>query len=127
MNKGFRDLIAWQKAYELVLEIYKLSRRFPRHEQYGFTSQICRAAVSVPGNIAEGYERQHRREYIRFLIIAKGSLGELETYLLLAQDLGYVNIFECKNIDLKRKEVAKVLNGLIRSLRAGSWALATGP
>lgn len=127
MDGGFRGLIAWQKAYSLVLDIYKLSKKFPRHELYGFTSQICRAAISVPGNIAEGYERQRRREYIRFLIIAKGSLGELETYILLAKDLGYISTLECGSVDMKRKEVAKILNGLIRSLTTGPWTLATGP
>jgi four helix bundle protein len=86
--KGFRTLNAWKKAYELTLVVYQLSKKFPREELYGLSSQLQRAAVLVPANIAEGYERKHRKEYLQFLYIAKGSLGEVETYLLLTKDLG---------------------------------------
>ena len=127
MDKGFRSLVAWQKAYGLTLEVYKLVKRLPRHELYGLSSQISRASMSVPANIAEGYERGHRMEYIRFLMIARGSLGELETYLLLAKDVRYINVEDLEYIEAKRKEVARILNGLIRSLRTGPWTLATGP
>ena len=110
-------MIVWQKAYDFVLEIYKISRSFPKNEQYGLISQICRASISVSANIAERYERQYRKEYIQFLMISKGSLGEIETYLLLAKDLGYISGTEYDQLDSKRQEIAKLLRGLINSLR----------
>ncbi len=114
--KGFRDLSVWQRAYELTLELYRMSKKFPKEERYGITSQVQRAAISVPANIAEGYERNHRKEYLQFLFIAKGSLGELDTYLLLARDLEYMTSDEYNQIDSKRLETVKMLQGLIRSL-----------
>lgn len=116
MEKGFRKLVVWQKAYVLSLEIYRVSKYFPKNEQYGLVSQIKRASTSVSSNIAEGYERQHRKEYIHFLMIAKGSLGEVETCLLFARDLGYISTELYDSIELKRQEVAMVLKGLIRAL-----------
>lgn len=117
MEEGFKKLIVWQKAYSLALETYKLTNGFPKHELYGLVSQIRRAIISVSGNIAEGYERQHRREYIQFLMIAKGSLGEFETYILFALDLGYVNTEQYNFIESRRKEIGRLLMGLSRSLR----------
>lgn len=114
--KGFRQLTVWQKAYELTLEIYRLAKAFPKQEIYGLTSQLQRAAVSIPANIAEGYERNHRKEYLQFLFIAKGSLGEVETYLLLAKDLGYLFNSDYLAIDEKRKDTSRLLQGLIKSL-----------
>ncbi|HAI14081.1 MAG TPA: four helix bundle protein [Phycisphaerales bacterium] len=112
----YEDLIAWQKSYQLVLEVYKVSRYFPKDEQYGLTSQIRRAAVSVPSNIAEGWGRGSRKEYIRFLEIARGSIYELDTQLRLATDLGYM---QQQNLDVLNltQEVSKILNGLVNSLR----------
>jgi four helix bundle protein len=124
MSEGFKNLIVWHKAYELTLEIYKMTARYPKHEQYGLVSQIRRAAISVNGNIAEGYERRHRREYIQFLNMAKGSLGEVEAYLLFSQDLGYISMELYRDVDLKRKEVGKLLTGLLRSLCSGPRTLA---
>ena len=115
-NKGFKQLKVWQKAYELVLEVYKISKIFPKDELYGLLSQIRRAAVSVLANIAEGYERKHRKEYLQFLHIAKGSLGEVETFLHLAKDLRYLSEEKFLLIEQKRKETARLLRGLIRSL-----------
>ena len=117
MGEGFKSLMAWQKAYDLALEIYKVSKTFPKAELYGLADQIQRAAISISANIAEGYERQHRKEYIQFLMIAKGSLGEVETYLMFAKDLGYVEEEKFKKLDGKRQEVSKLLGGLINSLR----------
>jgi four helix bundle protein len=77
--KGFKTLHAWQIAYELALDIYKIAKKCPREELYALTSQLQRAAVSVPANIAEGYERNRKKEYQQYLFIAKGSLGEIET------------------------------------------------
>ena len=90
-DKGFKGLIVWQKAYELVLEVYKLTGCFPKMEAYGLCQQVQRAAVSIPSNIAEGYGRKHNdKEYKRYLAIAYGSLCELETQYLLAVDLAYI-------------------------------------
>ncbi len=118
--KGFRNLIVWQKAYGLVLEIYKISRQFPREEFYGLRSQITRAAVSISANIAEGYERSYRKEYLRFLAISKGSLGEVENYLMLSRDLNYIQNDQYNDIDNKRQEVGKILRGLMNSLQHSS-------
>lgn len=117
MGEGFRDLIVWQKAYNFALGVYKATRGFPKTEIYGITNQIQRAAISIPANIAEGYERQHRKEYIQFLMIAKGSLGEVETYLMLARDLGYLKDTQYNELDEQRQEVGKLLRGLINALK----------
>lgn len=115
--KGFRTLHAWQMAYELTLDIYKITKKFPKEEIYSLTSQLQRAAGSVPANIAEGYERNHKKEYLQFLFIAKGSLGEIETYLMLALDLHYMTQAEYDTIDEKRAKAARILIGLIKSLK----------
>ncbi len=116
MGEGFKSLTTWQKAYELALEIYQITKDFPAHEQYNLVSQIRRSAVSISANIAEGYERQYRKEYIQFLMIAKGSLGEVETYLMFFRDLGYVNNSKFVLVEEKRQEVGRLLKGLIKSL-----------
>ena len=90
-TKSFKDLIVWQKSYKLVLEIYKMTRSFPKSEIYGLSQQMRRAAISVPSNVAEGYGRKHKAEYNQFLAVAYGSLLELETQYLLARDLKYAN------------------------------------
>ncbi len=115
-TRGFRTLNAWKKAYELTVVIYRLSEKFPKKETYALTSQIQRAAVSIPSNIAEGYERNHRKEYLQFLFIAKGSLGEVETYLLLARDLGYLTESDYSAANEIREETARIIRGLIRAL-----------
>ena len=104
-QQGFRDLIAWQKAYQLALNIYEVSRDFPKQEQYALTSQMQRSAISISANISEGYERQHRKEYVQFLSIARGSLGELETYLMFARDLGYISKEKYKELEASRMEI----------------------
>jgi four helix bundle protein len=92
--KSFKDLVVWQKAYRLVLEIYQTTKVFPKDELYGLKQQMRRAAVSIPSNIAEGYGRKHKAEYNQFLSIAYGSLLELETQCLLGHDLGYIEYNE---------------------------------
>ena len=92
--KSFKDLIVWQKAYKLVLEIYLMTKAFPKDEMYGLAQQMRRAAVSIPSNIAEGYGRRHKAEYRQFLSIAYGSLLELETQCLLGHDLRYTEFNE---------------------------------
>jgi len=116
MNEGFKGLRTWKKSYDLALEIYKATKEFPKHEQFGLISQMRRSAISVSANIAEGYERQHRKEYVQFLTIAKGSLGEVETYLLFSRDLRYISNALYIELDDKRKEAGKLLGGLIGSL-----------
>lgn len=109
-------LITYQKSHELVLKIYDITKDFPREELFGLTSQIRRAAVSIPSNIVEGKARGTNKEYKRFLLIARGSLEEVKYQLLLAKDLKYIkkDIYEevYKNID----EVGKLLGGLIKSI-----------
>ena len=114
--QGFRQLTVWQKSYALTLDVYKHTKSFPAEERYGLTSQLRRCVVSVPANIAEGYERNHRKEYLQFLHIAKGSLGETETYLLLSVDLGYLSNETYTLLESQRAEVGRILRGLINSL-----------
>lgn len=91
MIKSYQDLDVWQKAMDLVVMCYKLCKKFPKHEVYGLASQLQRAAVSVPANIAEGRQRQHVKEFIQHLSIAYGSLAELETHIQIAGRLGYID------------------------------------
>jgi four helix bundle protein len=112
----YRDLNAWKKAVFLVLEIYKSTEGFPKHEQYGLTNQIRRAAVSIPSNIAEGYLRKHKQDYIRFVRIAFASGGELETQLYLAKQLGFLSEEKYKQVDQALSEVMKMLNKLLQAL-----------
>src|SRR6266446_9707604 len=88
--KRYTDLVAWQKAMDLVEQVYKLTKSFPREELYGLTSQLRRAAISIPSNIAEGHCRNGSREFVHHLSIALGSLGETETQIMIAQRLGYI-------------------------------------
>jgi four helix bundle protein len=115
-EKSFKKLMVWQKAYVLVRMIYLHSYKFPSTELYGLTSQIRRAGVSVLANIAEGSERQHKKEFLQFLSVARGSLAEVETYLMLARDLHYLDEEEFCNLEEQRGEVGKLLRGLDRSL-----------
>ena len=90
MGESYRDLIAWRKAMQLVTDIYDATRSFPRDELYGLTNQLRRAAVSVPSNIAEGQARFSSKEFHHFLSLARGSLVEIETHLMIAENLGYL-------------------------------------
>jgi four helix bundle protein len=113
---SYKDLIVWQKSLDLVHEIYKLTKQFPKSEVYALSSQMQRAAVSIPSNIAEGQSRNHKPEFIQFLHIAYGSSSELETQVLISKkeypDLAYGDIE--KDLDC----VQKMLMGLIRSIKA---------
>src|SRR5262245_11493247 len=112
--KTFRDLIAWQKSMELTKAVYRVTSRMPESERYGLMIQMRRAAVSIPSNIAEGYGRSGRPDYIRFLKMARGSLMELQTQLILASELELIASVDTAN-ELA-SEVDRVLQGLIRSL-----------
>jgi four helix bundle protein len=116
MVRSHRELVVWQKGMDLVVEVYRVSSRFPREEVYRLTSQITRAAVSVPANIAEGYGRGQRRDYARFLAIARGSLLETETLLMLAVRLGYLSAEEAQGVLSLVTEVSKMLTRLHRRL-----------
>ena len=116
MEFKFEKLIIWQKAMEFGEAINKLALKFPKEETYSLTSQIRRAAVSVPCNIAEGYGRKTTPEYIRFLYIAYGSNCELETQILLSGDLGYIEAGELKKLQNGIGEVERMLKALIKSL-----------
>jgi four helix bundle protein len=109
------ELKAWQEAMELVKEIYRVTRDFPKEEIYGLVSQMRRAAVSIPSNISEGAARGGDREFIQFLIIARGSLSELETQFLISQDLGYTQ--DVSDIQERIDKIFSLIGGLLRSLR----------
>lgn len=113
---SYKDLIVWQRAMDLVSKIYGVTKKFPREELYGLTNQIRRSAVSIPSNIAEGQARQGTAEFRNFLSIARGSLAEVETQLLIAADLSYLSDSDLKAILEIHTEVGKMLNGLLRSL-----------
>jgi four helix bundle protein len=116
MLRNYKELKVWQKSYQLCLEIYRITRGFPGEEKYGLISQIRRAAVSVPSNIAEGYGRKTTREYIRSLYLAYGSNCELETQILLSSDLGYMKAQEKEGLQGNIGEVERMLKALIKSL-----------
>jgi four helix bundle protein len=115
--KNYRDLIVWQKSMDLVEQIYVLSSDFPTTETYGLTSQIKRAAVSVPSNIAEGSSKKSTKEYIRFLNISYGSLAEIETQILIASRLKFITEDAKDSVLDKTTEIAKILSWLINSLK----------
>lgn len=115
MIKNFRDIIVWQKAHTLALEVYKVTRNFPKDEMYALTSQMRRASVSVAANIVEGFTRNGRKDSIHFYNISDASLAELRYYCLLCYDLKYVNENQYKLIDNSVLEVGKILNSWIKS------------
>lgn len=110
--KTHHDLNVWQSSIDLVKRIYSITRTFPDYEKYGLYSQMQRAAVSIPSNIAEGAARKHRKEYIQFLYQAYGSLSELETQLIISRDLKYIN--EISSLMTQIDEIQKMLSGLIK-------------
>ncbi len=114
--KNFDDLEAWKKARILHLQIYKNSESFPKHELFGLTSQLRRAAGSICANIAEGFDRYHSKDKIRFYHIARASSAEVINFLILASDLKYLNKSEYQKLGLKTKEVSMLINGLVRSI-----------
>jgi four helix bundle protein len=117
-GKSYRDLAAWQRAMELVEGVYLATKEWPREEIYGLTNQVRRATVSVPANIAEGQGRRNPREFIRFLGIATGSLHEVETHLLIARRLDYLDERSLAHLLDLSAETGRIINGLLRSLHA---------
>ena len=120
MSDNYRNLIAWQKAKRLALDIYRCTRKFPRNEIYGLSSQMRRAAVSVPSNIAEGKGRYSQKEFVQFLYHARGSLLELETQLSIARDLEYIELPVFESLESETEELGRILNGLINRFQVPS-------
>ncbi|WP_137905047.1 four helix bundle protein [Chryseobacterium sp. 2VB] len=114
---NFKELLVWQRSIDFVTEIYRTTEAFPKDEIYGLTSQIRRAAVSIPSNIAEGNSRRSKPDYVQFLKISRGSCAEVETQLIISKNLKFLNENEHLKLNEKIIEVSKMLNGLINSLQ----------
>lgn len=112
-----KDLVVWQRAMDLVEKVYRVSRRLPKDEIFGIRSQIQRAAVGIPSNIAEGAKREHINEYIQFLAIANGSSAELETQLILIEKLYPIVSKEIDLLNKELEEIQKMIHGLMKSLK----------
>ena len=117
--KSYKELIVWQKAMDLVEEVYRLIKAFPKEEIYALINQVRRAVVSIPSNIAEGQARQSKAEFLNFLSIAQGSLAEVETQLLLAIRLSYLSESETQKAMQLREEISKMLASLRKKLATG--------
>ncbi len=116
-DRNYRKLVVWEAAKAFTLDVYRYTVDFPKEELFRLTSQLRRAAVSIPANIAEGAERQHVKEFLQFLYVARGSLAEAEVYLDLAKELSYLNRELCDGLCVQAEKVGKMLNGLINSLK----------
>jgi four helix bundle protein len=116
-DKGFRKLLVWQRAHELVLAVYRMTEKFPKTEMFALTSQLRRAVVSIPANIAEGQGAGTKAQFARYLDISKGSLSEVEYYLVLAKDLHYSSPETYNEVESLRSEVGFLLYRLIASMR----------
>jgi four helix bundle protein len=119
-KQGYQDLVVWQKAMELVTAVYRITRDWPHEEQYGLTSQVRRAAVAIPSNLAEGHGRSGRREFAHHVSIAYGSLCELETQLLIAERLDYSDSAATESLMNRIADVRRLTNGLLRSLQSAT-------
>ena len=117
MLRSYRELHVWQKAVDLAVESYRFSGVFPKTEIYGLTAQIRRAAVSVAANIAEGYGRGSRKEYLQFLTTAQGSLNEVETHAIIAERLSYATRAQREQLLSQTDQIGRMLGSLIRKLR----------
>lgn len=115
--KSYKELIVWQKAIKLVKEIFILTDKFPRSELYGLISQMRRAAVAIPSNIAEGYGRKSSKEYAQFYSISYGSALELETQIIISKELSFTPTQNFGKVDLLLEEVSRMLNSMISRMR----------
>lgn len=118
--KSYKDLIVWQKSFSLSVKVYDVTKLFPKEEIYGIVSQMRRCAVSVPSNIAEGYTRHKRGEFLQFLQIAFASGAELETQLAISKELRYLSDAKFEEINMVLQEVQKMLNALISKVKNSS-------
>ena len=116
--KSFEELPVWKDARKFANKIYNLTKKFPKEENYGLTSQITRATVSIGSNIAEGFDRYSKKDFIRFLIIARGSISEIQNNLYIAIDLKYINQNDFQEIYALSKDLGKQINGFIKYLRS---------
>ncbi len=116
VRRPHKRLVVWQKSVDLVIHVYEAARRFPTAERFGLTSQMQRAALSVPSNIAEGAARKSRREYVQFLYVARASASELDTQLEIAKRLKYLSTEGYERLQTELDSVAKMLNALISAL-----------
>jgi four helix bundle protein len=116
-QSSYKDLIAWQKGMLLVAAIYDATEGFPSHEQFGLVSQVRRAAVSVPSNIAEGKAHYSNRDFVRFLRLARGSLAEIETQVLITQQRSYLTTATTAHLSQQLDELSRILSGLLNALR----------
>jgi four helix bundle protein len=116
MARHYKDLVAWQKAMDLVVNVYAATERFPSRERFSLTDHLCRAAVSVPSNIAEGQAHFNKREFLHFLRHARGSLAEVETQMLIAKRLNYLCGGDEEKLSKQVDELGRIMSGLIRSL-----------
>lgn len=114
---NFKELLVWQKSIDFVTEMYRITETFPKAEIYGLISQIRRASVSIPSNIAEGNSRRSKPDYLQFLKIARGSCAEVETQLIISKNLGFLNEDDYLKLNQEIIEITKMLNGLINSLQ----------
>jgi four helix bundle protein len=112
------ELKVWEKAHQLVLNVYEMANKFPKTERYGLVDQVKRAALSVPANIVEGQSRNTTKEYLSFLYNARGSLEEVRYFLLAARDLRFINAEKFKEMERICSEVSRMLNALIKSLKS---------
>jgi len=117
MVKSFRDLIVWQKAHKLTLDLYKITKEFPAEKKFGLVSQIRRAVSSIPTNIVEGYKRRTTKEFMHFINIADASLEEIRYLLLLLYDLNYIKNIIYQELNCSCDEIGKMIGGLEKSLK----------
>jgi len=119
-SKSFRELIVWQKAHQLVLHTYRLTKKYPKEELFGLTSQMRRSAVSVAANIVEGYRKRGKADKARFMNISEGSLDELTYYFILSNDLEYITTHEYEQLNAQCEEVSKLLSAYAAAIRRNS-------
>jgi len=127
MIKSHKDLFVWQKGIELVMEVYRLTKDFPPNEKFGLVSQLRRAAVSIPSNIAEGRSRKTRKDFTQFLRIALGSTAELDTQLIISDQLSFISSMDYNKISLRLDEIGKMLNSMIKKLTIPKLAANSQP
>ena len=118
MGQSFKDLIVWQRSIELTTDVYKLTSKFPESERFGLTNQMRRASVSIASNIAEGYGRTTKGEYVQFLGYARGSCSELETQIVIARNPAFGEAQNLRSVEILCNDVGRLLGALIKSIRA---------
>lgn len=118
IENKFEELKVWKEAHQLVIDIYKTTKRFPAEEKFRLTDQVCRSALSIVANIVEGNSRQHKTEYLQFLYISNGSLEETKYHLLLAKDLNYISTSDYEKLIAQCSVVGSLLGGLIKYIKS---------